>query len=256
MENTEKTFEVVYDCRWSSAADEKFIEDFISVEDAVFGNGYSKELFKKKFLDNIYGESVVVVVYIDGKPEGARALWRNDISGKKSYQPGDTCVTEACRGKGIFSEMTKKSIAMLDEGDLIYNFPNQNSYPGYMKMGWTLVNEYGFVLFSGNKKYLKTHPQPMDKAYADWWLDGVTGLSYFKKGDKYYLVRKLRKMCYNIVAMVEKETALKFPKKKAGFCFYRSEKKTFYNKKMGLPLHVVSKTKDVEYIPVWKIDAI
>ena len=135
--------EIIYDCRWSDDVDEKFIEDFIATENAVFNNNYTKEQFQKKYIDNIFGKSIVEVVYLDGAPVAARGLWRNDVNGKKAYQPGDTCVTDACRGKGIFTVMTKKSIEMTDEDDLIYNFPNQNSYPGYMKMGWKLVGEYG-----------------------------------------------------------------------------------------------------------------
>lgn len=246
---------IIYDCRWSDAVDEKFINDFIDTEKAVFHCNYTKEFFKKKYVDNIYGKSVVEVVYLDGEPVAARGLWRNDIYGKPSYQPGDTCVTEVCRGKGIFTEMTKKSLELLNEDDIVYNFPNQNSFPGYMKMGWKLVNEYGLKLFVSNKEYLKEHPIKMDTEYADWWLNSRKGFFYFKKGGQYYLVRKMRKGCYKIAACVEKEVANRYSRKPFGICFYRSTKKTFYNKKLGLPVHVVSK-QDIEYIPIWKIDVI
>ena len=163
--------EIIYDCRWSDEVDDQFIRDFIVTENAVFQCNYTEELFMKKYVNNIFGKSIVEVVYLDGQPVAARGLWRNDLGGKKAYQPGDTCVTEVCRGKGIFTEMTKRSLAMTEEGDLIYNFPNQNSYPGYMKMGWKLVGEYRLALFMGNQRYFKEHPQKMDVTYADWWLD-------------------------------------------------------------------------------------
>lgn len=247
--------EIVYDCRWSDSIDEKFINDFIKIQNAVFGGGYTKKLFIKKYVENIYGKSVVEVVYLDGEPVAARGLWRNDIFGTSSYQPGDTCVTEVCRGKGIFTEMTKKSLEFLSDGDVIYNFPNQNSYPGYIKMGWHLVKEYGFILFKSAKKYLKEHPIKMDKEYADWWLKDADCFSYFKSGKEYFLVRPLRKFGYKICACVPKEVALNFKRKPFGICFYRSEKKTFYNKKMGLPIRVVSK-QNIDYIPLWKMDVI
>lgn len=247
--------EIIYDCRWSDDVDEKFIEDFIATENAVFNNNYTKEQFQKKYIDNIFGKSIVEVVYLDGAPVAARGLWRNDVNGKKAYQPGDTCVTDACRGKGIFTVMTKKSIEMTDEDDLIYNFPNQNSYPGYMKMGWKLVGEYGLVLFTGNKRYLREHPQKMDLEYANWWIDGDTGLFMKKKGKEYYLVRKIRRFCYRIIACVVEEVAKKFPPMPLGICFYRSTRKTFYNKKLGAPLHVVSKS-EIDNIPLWKMDVI
>ena len=248
--------EIIYDCRWSNQVDEKFTEDFIKVVNDVFKNDYSKELFNKKYVDNIYGESVVEVVYIDGVPSAARGLWRNDIDGKQAYQPGDTCVTEACRGKGVFTEMTKRSIALLPEDALIYNFPNQNSFPGYMKMGWRLVNEYGFAIFK-KSKFLKEHPVKMDEEYAKWWLSTASGLLHFKSGKDYFLARKMNKpFCYRVVAQVDEGVAKQFPKKSAGIVFYRSTEKNFYNAKLGLPIHVVSKSEEIDYIPVWKIDAI
>lgn len=247
--------EIIYDCRWSDEVDEKFIQDFITTENTVFGENYTRDLFQKKYIDNIYGKSVVEVVYIDSKPVAARGLWRNDICDKPSYQPGDTCVTEICRGKGIFTEMTKKSLEKLQSHDIIYNFPNQNSYPGYMKMGWNLIGEYGMALFTGAKSYLKEHPVKMDSEYATWWLDQTQGLYSFKSGNEYFLVKPMRKFCYKICACTNRETATRFPKKPFGICFYRSKKKNFYNKKMGLPLHVVSKQK-LDYVPIWKIDAI
>lgn len=247
--------EILYDCRWSDKVDEKFIDDFIATQRAVFNNNYSKELFIKKYVDNIYGKSVVEVVYLDEQPVAARGLWRNDIYGKSSYQPGDTCVTEICRGKGIFTEMTKRSIDFLSKDDIIYNFPNQNSFPGYMKMGWRLVNEYGLVVLLSVKEFLKEHPIKMDKQYADWWLEGNKDFLYTKKGGEFFLLRPLRRFCYKVCACVDEEIAKRYPKKNFGVCFYRSTKKTFYNKKIGLPLHVVSK-QDINYIPIWKIDAL
>jgi len=247
--------EIVYDCRWSDQLDDAFIQDFLQTANAVFGGGFTKELFQKKYLDNIYGNSVVTVVYMDKKPVAARGLWRNDLHETVAYQPGDTCVTEVCRGKGIFTEMTKRSMELPPQDSLVYNFPNQNSYPGYIKMGWSLVKEYGIALFAGAKGYLNEHPSKMDKAYADWWLSEDSGFYAMKSGGESFLVKPMRKFCYRVVACVEEEVAERFPKMPLGICFYRSEKKTFYNKKLGLPLHVVSK-ENLDYIPIWKIDAI
>ena len=248
--------EIIYDCRWSDSVDDKFIKDFVDTENVVFNCNYTEEYFKKKYLNNIYGKSVVEVVYVDGEPVAARALWRNDIDGKPSYQPGDTCVTEVCRGKGIFTEMTKRSIDMLSSDDLIYNFPNKNSFPGYMKMGWKLVKDYNLVLFSSVKNYLKEHPVIIDDEYVNWWIQGSKDVFYIKRGNKYFLVKPINtKFCYKVCGSVSKESALKFNKAPFGIYFYYCERTTFYNKTKPL-LHVVSKSDGIEYIPVWKIDVI
>lgn len=246
---------VRYDCRWSNQVDEMFIDDFCKVENAVFF-GYTRDKFEKKFRKNIYGESVVVVVYMNDAPVAARALWRNDIRDVVSYQPCDTCVLEVCRGKGIFTTMTRKSMEMLPENSFVYNFPNPNSYPGYIKMGWNLNSEYVERLFSV-RHYIREHEMPMDEKYAEWWLDQDAKYCYIKRKQQYFLLAYMgRGFCYKVIAEVSEKIARKYTRLVCGFVFYRSKKRTFYNKKL-CPLRVVSTKNDtVLYIPPWKMDAI
>lgn len=246
---------IVYDIRWSNQVDETFINDFRKVCSTVFKYDFTRYEFDQKFINNIYGPSVLVVVYIDELPSAARALWRNDINGKEAYQPGDTCVMENCRGKGVFSIMTKKAIAILPNSAIIYNFPNQNSYPGYIKMGWKLVHDYYRKLFFSYKEYKQEHPTMMDNEYANWWVKGRT-LFYTKKSGHYFLLQKdHRPMCYHIFAEVDKEIALQFPYVCFAFFFYKSVKESWYGKRFATS-HVVSRNLDIEYIPIWKVDAI
>ena len=163
------SLELRYDCRWSDKADDKFISDYIFLQQAVFQNRYSKELFKKKYIDNIYGQSIIIIVYGGDKPIAARAFWRNDIDGIEAYQPGDVCVLEECRGKGVFTEKTKRAFAMLEKDTIIYTYPNPNSFPAHLKMGNKLIASYYPRLFS-HKRYQKEHTLKLDKEYAKWWL--------------------------------------------------------------------------------------
>lgn len=246
---------IVYDTRWSNQIDDKFAIDYRQVCSIVFHYEFTKEQFDRKFIKNIYGPSVLVVVYIDGIPSAARALWRNDVDGKEAYQPGDTCVMENCRGKGIFSIMTKKSIALLPKSAIIYNFPNPNSYPGYIKMGWTLLHDYNVRLLTSYKDYIMEHPVMMDSAYADWWIVG-RNITYTKRFGHYFLLHKdHRPMCYRVLAEVDRDTAKKFAKTLFGLFFYKSEITTWYNKHFALN-HVVTQNPELKYIPIWKIDAV
>ncbi len=248
--------EIVYDCRWSTDLDEKFKLDFCQVERTVFQNNYSEDRLVHKFFQNIYGPSVLEVVYIDGKPSAARALWRNDICGREAYQPGDTCVMDNCRGRGVFTEMTKRSIALLPENAIIYNFPNHLSYPGYMKMGWTLLHEYGVRFFVSKKKYFEEHPIKMDKEYAQWWVLENKNIFYLKRGKDFFLVSPDRRpFMKHIVACVDEEIAKAFPKTSRGIFFYPSEKNTIYNRRF-MKSHVVCRNTSLNYIPTWKIDAL
>lgn len=246
---------IVYDCRWSDAVDEKFITDFNFVQDNVFAGEHTEAQFLHQYINNPYGQSVIAVVYIDGKPSAARALWRNDIYGKAAYQPGRTAVLAVCRGKGIFTEMTKRSIAMLPKEAIIYNFPNNNSYPGYIKMGWTLLHDYSLRILCSYKAFHKEHPIKIDNEYARWWIKG-RDLFYTKRGGHYFIMHKFNKpLCYRILGEVDKEVAQWFPHVTCGLFFYKSKKITWYNKRFGKS-HVVTRNPEIGYIPTWKIDAV
>jgi len=245
---------IQYDVRWSNDVDGKFRTDFLKVQKEVFNCGSIDE-YTRQYDKNPYGRSVLVVAYLNDKPIGARSLWRNDINGIESYQPGSTCVSSTCRGMGVFKEMTLKALSLVPSNALIYNFPNPNSYPGYMKMGWKLKVDYSVRLFLSYKEYKKEHPVMMDDEYARWWVLGKS-LYSVKIGDHYFLAhRDHRPLCCRIFAEVNDVIAQQFPRVKHCLFFYRSSKCPWYSTKF-LKSHVVYRNSDVEYIPTWKIDAI
>ena len=249
------SLELRYDCRWSDKADDKFISDYIFLQQAVFQNRYSKELFKKKYIDNIYGKSIIIVVYGGDKPIAARAFWRNDIDGIEAYQPGDVCVLEECRGKGVFTEMTKRAFAMLEKDAVIYTYPNPNSFPAHLKMGNKLIASYYPRLFS-HKRYQKEHKLKLDKDYVDWYFFANYRIKHIKRRSSYYLVIDYGlPYMYIVLAEVEKEVAKKFPKSCNGIYFYRSTKTSFYNKRKR-PLYIVCKNDNISYVPTWKVDSL
>ena len=246
------------DCRFSNNLDDKFISDFIKVHNEVFKSDYPLTAFYNKYIRNIYGLSVLAVVYNDDKkPIAARALWRNDIAGQESYQPGDTCVLEEARGGGVFSKMTKQAIGMLPEKALVYNFPNHNSFPGYIKLGWRSIRENRLVLLTSYKEFKFLNPLNMDKAYFEWWIKGRQDIRYTKRFGKYFLIKKYpRPMSWKILSEVDEEIAKQVPKLKGpALIFFIGTKETFYNKWFATG-HVVAKTSDDVVIPSWKIDAI
>lgn len=249
---------MLIDCRFSDNLDDKFITDFINVENEVFNSNYTRNAFNKKYLNNIYGASVLAIVYIaNHKPIAARALWRNDIAGQPAYQPGDTCVLEEARGNGVFSEMTKRAIEMLPTDTIIYNFPNKNSFPGYIKLGWKLVRESRLILLSSYRSFKSLNPIRMDKRYFEWWIKEREGVRYKKIFGKYFLVKKYpRPLSWKVISEVDKEIALQVPRLKSpALIFYSGVKETFYNKWFATG-HIVAKTNKDVIIPSWKIDAI
>ena len=243
-----------FDIRWTDNIDEKYISDFLYVQNEVFNCG-TREEFRKQFEENLYGKSLIVVVYSNGSPIAARAVWRNDIKGVESYQLGSNCVLPEYRGKGIFTEMTKRARSIVPENTLIYTFPNSNSYPGYVKMKWHLMRDYRLCLYTTYKNYIKEHPLKIDDEYALWWLVGRP-LTYTRIGGHYFLLQRDRRaFCYKILGEVSKDIAQLFPRTLLAVVFYKSTKKTWYNKVFGVS-HLVTNTDDFEHVPTWKIDAV
>lgn len=246
---------IKFDCRWTTEIDDNFINDWQFVTNTVFG-GFSNAIIKRKYIDNIYGPSVMVVAYMDGHPVGADALWRNDVNGKEAYQSDDTCVLKEARGKGIMTEFTKIELEKIPSGSYIYGSPNGNSYQGYIKMGWNEICMYS-AIFTSPRRYTKEYPQKMPKEYAQWWIVG-TNKYYIKKFGHYYLVStdSYRRFFVRLIAEVDQRTALMYPRfKKLALFRYRSYKKTWqWRLRRNVPMHHISYQSDPSAFPYWKID--
>ena len=205
---------VVINSKWSNEMTPSEIEDWCCVVNSVFGFFCTEEYFKRKYLENIYGPSLLTVAYIDNKPVGADALWRNDIDGIEAYQTTDTSVLSTCRRQGIYSSMLKGHLAHPAlKNKYLYGFPNNNSFPCRIKMGWNHMSLYKRPVFI---PITCLHSFPfIDQEYASWWLLFRPKVCYIKRFNVFFLVE--RSTVNNIVCIlgrVTKLTALKFPRLK------------------------------------------
>lgn len=99
-----------------------------------------------KHLRNPFGRSFMIVAESEGRIIGFRALmrWRFRVGDRtiEAVRPVDTVTHPDHRGRGVFSMLTRTALDSLrDEVDLVFNTPNQNSLPGYLKMGWQVVGD-------------------------------------------------------------------------------------------------------------------
>lgn len=235
------------ECCWTDQPIHSLKHDFMMLANTVFGSFVTDNYYKAKFVDNIYGPSLITVAYVDGVAAGADAMWRNDLDSTKAYQTVDTCVLEQFRGMGLFKRMTYQELELLGKETLVYGYPNVNSYPGYVKMGWQVDHLYKTLFFNTKK-------ETIDSGYAAWWLKAQNGISYINKKGDYYLVRKHEsKPVATLIGRVDEATARLFPKTE-GWSLLRSfeAKSSIYNKNKSIPLVCNQKWK----IPYWKIDAI
>lgn len=243
---------------WTNAAIETEIENFRYVVNTVFGPFCSKEHFKAKYLDNIYGPSVLFIAYIEHQPVGACSLWRNDLDGEEAYLAADACVLPSYRGQGIYSAMlmARSDVAAQRNHALIYTFPNTNSYPRLVKKKWN-VRLLRKVLFipglSSSKKIGR-----IEKQYAEWWLKQCQGICHLKLFSHYYLIKTVSQKGFaRVLGTIDQEVAVQFPKptNTIWLLYGESEKVTFYNKRWSVtPIAFIN--GDGSRIPFWKMDSL
>jgi GNAT superfamily N-acetyltransferase len=108
--------------------------------------GYSPEFFAWKHDDNPFGSSPGLVAVHDGRIVGVRLFlrWRLEVAGETvpAVRAVDTATDPEFQGRGIFRRLTLGLLEQLDESGeahLVFNTPNSNSRPGYLKMGWQPV---------------------------------------------------------------------------------------------------------------------
>lgn len=241
---------------WTNEITTAEIEDFRNVVNTVFGDFCTEEYFRVKYLENIYGPSLLIIVYMDGKPIGANSLWRNDICGREAYYSAETSVIQSANSIGVFASMimTMSKLISKRKGIPLYTFPNSNSFPGFQKSKWNIRWKRKVLFVPGISS--NNQLQHIDRDYALWWLIQRKAVCYIKRFGHYYLIKAFgRRGC--VLGMVDKDTALHFPKlgNKYIFLFCYSDKETFYNRnKRPIPI-VYCNVTDL-YIPYWKRDAI
>lgn len=138
-----------YIIRGYQPADEGAVLDLLRLslgESAILQR--SSPLWLWKHISNPFGPSFVrVACDEDDQLIGMRAFmrWEFMIGDRlvKAVRAVDTATHPDYRRMGIFSALTKQVVgdAQGDGVDFIYNTPNQEVLPGYLKLGWRHVNK-------------------------------------------------------------------------------------------------------------------
>lgn len=140
----------------------------IELLNKVFGgNKFTPNLWTWKFLNSPFGKALgICACDVDShKIIGLRiAIPWQFYDGKENitaYQMVDTVTDPNYQGQGIFSILTKQ---ILDEinGSIIFNFPNPNSAPINLKLGWEELANNPWILMMTrptiNKSVYKLSP--------------------------------------------------------------------------------------------------
>lgn len=104
----------------------------------------SEALWQWKHEQNPFGPSYVLVAEENNILTGVRAFMQWDWTRKgkiyKTVRAVDTATHPSHQGKGIFKKLTLQQLALCEQEGVqfVFNTPNTQSRPGYLKMGWVI----------------------------------------------------------------------------------------------------------------------
>ena len=172
----------------------------------------SKDIWNFKHVENPFGNSLVFVAEEDNTIIGVRAFmrweWKNEHQSYKTFRAVDTATHPSYQGKGIFKKLTLKAVDVaIENGDkFIFNTPNEQSRPGYLKMGWEQVDK------------IKVALRP---AYNSFWKFSSKNINYSVNKD--CSSEELEELCAEWNAKLSSNKTLYTPKT-AKFLSWRYEK--------------------------------
>ena len=107
----------------------------------------TSEIWNFKHVINPFGISYVLLGFEDDILVGVRAFmrwqWQLGTQSYTAYRAVDTATHPDFQGKGIFKKLTLQAlddVKKIDSDSFVFNTPNQFSRPGYLKMGWQIVD--------------------------------------------------------------------------------------------------------------------
>jgi GNAT superfamily N-acetyltransferase len=131
--------------------DEPAVLDLLQTSLGWLADEHHTAFFRWKHRDNPFGPSPAWVALDGERTVGLRVLLRWEFDRDDGPENGpalavravDTATDPAYQGRGIFSGLTLHAIDELTGEGLhfIFNTPNDQSLPGYLKMGWQVVGK-------------------------------------------------------------------------------------------------------------------
>lgn len=131
---------------------EKDLPEIVKIIQANLDRDYTLEFFKWKHLENPFGRSFGLLALDGERIVGLRMFMFWEFSNNPEYEvirairPVDTVTDKEYRGRGLFKKLTLSGLKECEnQYDLVFNTPNENSLPGYLKMGWQRLQNTGSI---------------------------------------------------------------------------------------------------------------
>ena len=121
----------------------------------------TERVWNYKHVNNPFGKSLVLLAEENNQVIGVRAFmrwkWQYGENIYSALRAVDTATHPDHQGKGVFKKLTLKALEIAGEmGDhFVFNTPNTQSKPGYLKMGWKEVAKLNVRLVPVNPIFWK-----------------------------------------------------------------------------------------------------
>lgn len=134
------------DIRAATPADDAEVLPLLGASLGWVPDDVHADFFRWKHRENPFGASPAWVALDDGRIVGLRTFlrWEFEDAGcaiRHAVRAVDTATHPDHQGRGIFRLLTMHGLEELAAGglDFVFNTPNEQSRPGYLKMGWEVV---------------------------------------------------------------------------------------------------------------------
>ena len=172
---------------WQQEQD--ILQQFAELLSDVYGRSITNEHMFWKHANNPQGESFISYAHNEaGEMVAARAFWRMYSEQGPIYQPCDTVTRPDFQRRGLFSSLTKLCLENIEANAVVVNFPNNASYPAYLKLGWKKYADnkrvFGFNLKASQtpiedaKAHFNQHFNQKYAEYLIWRFSAESGTDY------------------------------------------------------------------------------
>ncbi|CAN5846768.1 hypothetical protein BH23ACT1_BH23ACT1_02380 [soil metagenome] len=144
---------VELEIRRATAADLPAILSLLATALGWVPDAQHRRFFAWKHEENAFGSSAAWTAMDGDRVVAFRSFLRWELEDgeqvRRAVRAVDTATHPDYRRRGLFSRLTHRGLEDLQaEGvDLVFNTPNEQSRPGYLKMGWKVVAPQLPVLF-------------------------------------------------------------------------------------------------------------
>lgn len=199
-----------YVVKYSGELSHSDIRDSLDVFNTTFCDCKNEMYFEWKYLTNPQGGSLHIIGYDGDEPVLSRVFWRMDVNGHQAYQPVDTAVKPPYQGRGLFRETCRIGLDKL-EGFYIYNYPNSQSRPGYLKNGWSVRHTHGIGFsMAGHVLSKYVDMDCIDNQLLQWRFKNHPYRKYhfIEHQGKCYLLSERQRNCFAVLGRIKDPTGL------------------------------------------------